>query len=283
MGCCSSQKKMAHSKSPTKDEEQIGSNNNDISSQKSSNKVVQNTERVNPQKLQQHHNNQADIQQLIRTNSISNEDDIPISGSFANNESIMKEVMRLEQFDIESDKDNNTHITDVRSNEHEHSNDSKQESLYFDKDDHIDDDIDDDDINDHPFGITMQNQQKLQNEQYGERNHDFKDLEAFYAENLKQSGFDADKFRNANLFKNDSMIDDDRLSSQSEDLNNEYDDLMYKELSRATSMYEEKDNDIPEPSIQESVQKGHGRQLSNIMDDEDEELMDAILSLDIEA
>ena len=310
-----------------------------------------------------------------KTNKIS------VSGSLVNNQSIMKEVMRLEHFDLDhveqkynqqlfdddgDDDDNN--LMEIKSNENsediampskqqsfaelsmntikDENNGNNHQSPSFDKhDDHrynnrmSPDSYDSDTY--HPFGVMMQNQQNSQNveDEYVEKEAAeteesmVEDLEALYAENLKQHGFDADKFRNANLFNNELMngkkgfnekgggsndissfassqlsskseeiintrklnqnydqiveehdfqIDDDDDDIHSDDYN-EYDDLMYKELSRPNSMYENTNNVMIEPSIQESVKQGHGQQVSNIMDDEDEELMDAILSLDLES
>eukprot|EP00486_Rosalina_sp_Unknown_P007123 CAMPEP_0201572460 /NCGR_PEP_ID=MMETSP0190_2-20130828/15724_1 /ASSEMBLY_ACC=CAM_ASM_000263 /TAXON_ID=37353 /ORGANISM="Rosalina sp." /LENGTH=370 /DNA_ID=CAMNT_0047998225 /DNA_START=32 /DNA_END=1141 /DNA_ORIENTATION=+ len=370
MGCCSSSNSVAHSSSPTRAP-------GDANDNSPPHMVMQNTERVNPQSLQQHHNiNQGQNMQIH--NDTFKKDDITISGSFANNQSIMKEVMRLEQYDEDNEEQpknpqqpnynqetydiNRGH--EIKSNEHsediaipsnqqsfaefsmntinvQNDNDNNYESPSFDRHHHQqynDNNMSPDSY--HPFGIRMQNQQQnLENMQYQYNTHEIQqepeersiveDLQALYAENLKQQGFDADKFRNANLSKNDTMngkqgMSDRRgsndmssfassqLSSKSEEINtrkviqnygnnysdemleeqriesdidmhnddyddgyNEYDDLMYKELSRpASMMYGMKDNDIQEASIQESVKQGDNGQVSNIMDDEDEELMD---------
>jgi len=162
------------------------------------------------------------------------------------------------------------------------------------------------------------------------------DLEALYAENLKQHGFDADKFRNANISAKSDLEQlahnrstkksgsSDMSSFASSDLSsksgtlpsikssmagtgsrnltaNEFildeeddDDFMLQELSRGggtkrpdvgRNEHDERRYERDErvgyiESIQQSMKDGGS--INNIMDDDDEELMDAILSLDMD-
>ena len=352
MGCCSSSNTVAHSQSPTHGP--IPNKNHTLS------------QNLTTAQLQQHH-------------EINDKNEIPISQSFINNGSIVKEVMRLEQNNhnhnnhsnnlIETKSNENSEDLEVITNNINHNNNNNDDddgsfaefpnvnikkikrdfqTSSFDEDNdiynHNDDDIYNEYNQDHPFGLIQTenieteniikdvDKKKEKDDEEEEEEQDsqeseqdiMENLQEFYAENLKQHGFDADKFRNANVSIDKSSLQNNnnsnnkinkrtasadlssfassQLSSKSDvvDINNhnkdknnedEYDDdLMFKELSRPNSMYpqyddENNDNmneiDNNEQSIQRCVYQVKN-QVTGVMDDEDEELMDAILSLDLD-
>jgi len=360
MGCCSSSR---------------GASSNDQSDVTAPEKNVfsPNADSVDPAALRQH-----------QTISMSQEDEssdssLPISRSFAQNKSIAREMMRLEEMELEKNIDDllenvdeaqdpvelksNENSEDIRNSLDEPATQSvtvneaytpsphhhrKGEYGHRDQADSYT-----------PFGLIQSqktgsphtnNQEEREQDinrlfeeeptiqtKKGEKIKDLAmDLEALYAENLKQHGFDADKFRNANVSTNSNQKELDHngfrdknggssdmssfasseLSSNSKsrtlgsirssvagtgsrNLNidefiveeHEEDDFMLQELSRADPKRydhdmqrmerEEEDMGYIE-SIQHSVRGGGSGSVHNIMDDDDEELMDAILSLDMD-
>jgi len=367
MGCCSSSRGASNDQSDVTAPEK--------------NLFSPNADSVDPVALHQH-----------QTISMSQDDEssdssMQISRSFAQNKSIAREMMRLEEMEMDKNIDDLLGNVDETQNPVELKSNENSEDIRNSHDEPATQSVT---INeafgtpsphhhqkgeyDHreqadsytPFGlIQSQNSESpyAHNQKVREQNSDrifeeeatkqtkkgekikdlAMDLEALYAENLKQHGFDADKFRNANVATNSNHqeLDHDRfgdknggssdmssfasseLSSKSGTLRSlrssvagtgsrnlnidefiveeeEEDDFMLQELSRADpkrfdhddvqnmSMMErdimpqrEEDMGYIE-SIQHSVREGRSGSVHNIMDDDDEELMDAILSLDMD-
>jgi len=302
--------------------------------------------------------------------SESEEEAVSRPSAFANNQSIANEVMRLEEFQTASDPGDDDAISpqksdiklgrrnrmEIKTNE----NSEERDNAATKRDNRLQATLSPSYERDryhpnkqqnraqvseavdfaiaHPFGL-VETQQPPKHDVVDELLAAEKvDVQALYAENLK--GFDADKFRTANVAsqqiarksaKNHSLSavrgkspDDEfssftssemsskSMSSKLEPINSargsakdkhneiiEFDDtddeeeddhdLLMQELSRPHSSnykgYDEvKANEETTMSHLESFQ-GAGKEESNlkhIMDDEDEELMDAILSLDLD-
>jgi len=298
----------------------------------------------------------------------SSDSSMPVSRSFAHNKSIAKEMLRLEEMEIGGNdidevlqKGNEQNPTDFKSNENSEDipdsfgeaatrsvtvDDAKSPDYQKQKGEHAADSYT-------PFGLIEPRKTEVEHPRNqevhekdikqpleeeaptppkGEKVEDLaKDLEALYAENLKQHGFDANKFRTANISgtkegdhrdhsiaagKSESTdlssFASSELSSKSGTLRSikssvtgagsrnlnveefiaeeDDDDFILQELSRsAVHVFDankmEGTNDRVESvgyieSFQQSVRDGGS--MHNIMDDDDEELMDAILSLDME-
>eukprot|EP01083_Nonionella_stella_P072234 194603_1 len=285
MGCCSSNNTISHSASPEKDLA-----------------TTQNTELVDHHRLQQ--------QQAGNAQSESSDDEDVLPRSFTNNRSIVKEVMRLEELEMNHDP----HNMEIKSNENSEdlrSNDPNQSFGEFGKPN-----VDQSHEEYHPFGLiqTQREEDSLSKQAVSE------DLDALYQANLKGHGFDADKFRNANAsmtVQNDahqasmsadlSSFASSQMSSQippmamSDDMSekenhnlmndiNEYideeeEDLMMEELSRSivNPMFQNDRNEHDEVHyIEHFKHMKKDQAINNVMDDQDEELMDAILSLDLD-
>eukprot|EP01083_Nonionella_stella_P288690 982373_1 len=224
-------------------------------------------EKVNTQQLKQlkqHHDiNQGQYESSSSSSSSEEEDELP--KSFANNKSIVNEVMRLEQPNTEN-KCNIETKSDENSDDNELISNNNNES-FAEFPSHTTNSIDTNCSNDieinnniqvedsyHPFGFIIA---KTENEiiekcEKRDSNGEFREtvmvnLEELYAENLKQHGFDANKFRMANGFdasveeqfnNNLSSFGSSTLSSKS-NINNfitqvdQDDDLILEELSRS--------------------------------------------------
>ena len=363
MGCCSSSRGVSNTQSPAAAPEKHAIPEKHA--------LSPNAEQPNPGALHQHHHMNAS------PGDESSDSSMQISRSFAQNKSIAREMMRLEEMelgkgieDLLQDVDQDQHRPELKSNENsedirnsfgeaatrsvtvddgkDFSRSPEYQKGEFVPRDHADSYT--------PFGLIQTQKTEVQQTQnqedreqdinrlfeeeptiqtQGEKIKDLAmDLEALYAENLKEHGFDPDKFRNAN---NSVMTDPDRvdprnpirkggssdmssfasseLSSKSGTLRslkssvtgtgsrnlnvNEFiveeedeDDFMLQELSRGGSYVidvgkmerderEERSDSVGYiESIQQSVKEGGS--MHNIMDDDDEELMDAILSLDMD-
>ena len=311
MGCCSSKKSnVTNSVSPAKAPEP--------NNEKNPNADITMSERVNPDQLQQHHD--------INQQTDEDDEDISPPHSFANNRSIYREMMRLEECELNDHQINDRqHIMEIKSNENSEDaqiGDNDQSFAEFnDPKSPSNNQKHGGSIPYHPFGLIQTD--KTENVKKPKKEED---PEALYAENLKQHGFDPEKFRMANSSIHKSQLDngqsngsDDvissfvssQLSSTSEIVSKrkerkkekyqnididaflaedqDDDDLLLQELSRPNSkrydsvnMREE--DDEPSSYIEGIKESVRGMQMDSIMnlDDEDENLMDAILSLDLE-
>eukprot|EP00484_Ammonia_sp_Unknown_P021698 CAMPEP_0197023818 /NCGR_PEP_ID=MMETSP1384-20130603/4456_1 /TAXON_ID=29189 /ORGANISM="Ammonia sp." /LENGTH=389 /DNA_ID=CAMNT_0042452095 /DNA_START=43 /DNA_END=1212 /DNA_ORIENTATION=- len=387
MGCCSSNRStQTHSPGTTTDLNKLESQSTTASA--AQHRLAQHQDIITHEEFEEDEEEEED-------------DDIPISGAFARNKSIQNEIMRLHGF---GNEESNEQHSEIKSNENSEdfetiSNEAERNHSFAEFHADTVQIIDASDNNNnthhkhlrespsndeqdpsHPFGLiqsdkVQNNDNAINNLSDTENDKDndsdtlsqsemIGDLEALYEENLKQHGFDADKFRSANLKatqqssmnepvgkeKGQRSVSVDLSSFASSQLSssqqskmsaeekekpqpylghdsideyqtdklseNDDDDLMMQELrmsqKRPTSisrrntfersMVDTSDEEDSNVDAQEAIDENEAnyvdydeeigyienfkdsvienkREIGNIMDDEDEELMNAILSL----